>query len=99
MKILSIVMVFAPIGIFFLILKTFATQGLLSILELFKYFILVIVALITHLLIVYLPIIKFYGNINILKFFSGLKDALIFILHQVVVTIPITLSCLKKTLL
>ena len=98
MKILSIVMVFAPIGIFCLISKTFATQGLLSILELFKYFILVIVALITHLLIVYLPIIKFYGNINILKFFSGLKDALIFSFStsSSSATIPITLSCLKK---
>ncbi len=100
MKILSIVMVFAPIGIFCLISKTFATQGLSSILELFKYFILVIVALITHLLIVYLPIIKFYGNINILKFFSGLKDALIFSFStsSSSATIPITLSCLKKNL-
>ena len=98
MKILSIVMVFAPIGIFCLISKTFATQGLSSILELFKYFILVIVALITHLLIVYLPIIKFYGNINILKFFSGLKDALIFSFStsSSSATIPITLGCLKK---
>ena len=98
MKILSIVMVFAPIGIFCLISKTFATQGLSSILELFKYFILVIVALITHLLIVYLPIIKFYGNINILKFFTGLKDALIFSFStsSSSATIPITLGCLKK---
>ena len=98
MKILSFVMIIAPFGIFCLISKTFATQGLSSILELFKYFILVIIVLITHVIIVYLPIVKFYGGINLNKFFSGIKDALVFSFStsSSSATIPVTLNCLKK---
>ena len=100
MKILSFVMIIAPFGIFCLISKTFATQGLSSILELFKYFILVIIVLITHVIIVYLPIVKFYGGINLNKFFSGIKDALVFSFStsSSSATIPVTLNCLKKKL-
>ncbi len=98
MKILSFVMIIAPFGIFCLISKTFATQGLSSILELFKYFILVIIVLITHVIVVYLPIVKFYGGINLNKFFSGIKDALVFSFStsSSSATIPVTLNCLKK---
>ena len=98
MKILSFVMIIAPFGIFCLISKTFATQGLSSILELFKYFILVIIVLITHVIIVYLPIVKFYGGVNLNKFFSGIKDALVFSFStsSSSATIPVTLNCLKK---
>ena len=98
MKILSFVMIIAPFGIFCLISKTFATQGLSSILELLKYFILVIVVLITHVIIVYLPVIKFYGKVNLDKFLSGIKDALVFSFStsSSSATIPVTLSCLKK---
>ena len=45
MKVLSFVMLVAPAGIFCLIAKTFATQGLSSIIELIKYFLLVIFVL------------------------------------------------------
>ncbi len=98
MKILSIVMIIAPIGIFCLIAKTFATQGLSSILELFKYFFLVIVVLLIHVVFVYLPIVKFIGKISYKKFFVGIKEALLFAFStsSSSATIPITLECLKK---
>ncbi len=98
MKILSFVMIIAPFGIFCLISKTFATQGISSIYELIKYFILVIFVLIVHVLIVYLPIIKFYGKISSKKFFTGIKEALLFSFStsSSSATIPITLECLKK---
>ena len=60
MKILSFVMIIAPLGIFCLIGQTFATQGISSIFELMKYFVLVILVLLIHVSIVYLPIIKKY---------------------------------------
>jgi Na+/H+-dicarboxylate symporter len=98
MKILSFVMIIAPIGIFCLIAKTFATQGASSIIELIKYFSLVIMILIFHVFFVYLPIIKFYGKIKLKKFFLGIKDALLFSFStsSSSATIPITLECVKK---
>ena len=100
MKILSFIMIIAPFGIFCLIGKTFATQGLSSIIELFKYFILVVVVLLFHALLVYLPAIKFYGKISLIKFFLGIKDALLFSFStsSSSATIPITLQCIKKNL-
>ena len=98
MKILSFVMIIAPLGIFCLIAKTFATQGLSSIIELLKYFILVIAVLILHALLVYLPIIKFYGKLNLINFFQGIKEALLFSFStsSSSATIPITLQCMKN---
>ena len=98
MKVLSFVMLIAPAGIFCLIAKTFATQGLSSIIELIKYFLLVIFVLFFHASVVYLPVIKFYGNLNLKKFFSGIKEALLFSFStsSSSATIPITLQCVKN---
>ena len=94
-------MVIAPIGIFCLIAETFATQGLSSIYELFKYFILVIMVLLFHAFFVYIPIIKFYGKINIYDFFKGIREALLFSFStsSSSATIPVTLKCMKKNFL
>ena len=51
-------MTIAPLGIFCLIIKTFSSQGIESIFELLKYFLGVVIVLLIHLLIVYLPLIK-----------------------------------------
>ncbi len=101
MQILSFVMIIAPFGIFCLISKTFATQGLTSIIELLKYFLLVSFSLLLHIFLIYLPIIKFYGEISYKKFFHGIKDALLFSFStsSSSATIPVTLNCLKKNFL
>ena len=98
MKILSFVMIIAPFGIFCLIGQTFATQGISSIFELMKYFVLVILVLFIHVSIVYLPIIRFYGKIQLKDFFLGIKEALLFSFttSSSSATIPVTLNCLKK---
>tara|TARA_Y100001954_G_C15744303_1_gene570184 strand:- start:172 stop:1383 length:1212 start_codon:yes stop_codon:yes gene_type:complete len=98
MKILSFVMIIAPFGIFCLIGQTFATQGISSIFELMKYFVLVILVLLIHVSIVYLPIIRFYGKIQLKDFFLGIKEALLFSFttSSSSATIPVTLNCLKK---
>ncbi|MAZ46846.1 MAG: dicarboxylate/amino acid:cation symporter [Rickettsiales bacterium] len=98
LKMLSVLMTIAPIGIFCLISKTFATQGLSSILELIKYFFGVVLVIITHLFIVYIPLVKFLGKINIQKFFSGIKQIVLFAFStsSSSATIPITLQNLNK---
>ena len=77
MKVLSFVMLVAPVGIFCLIAKTFATQGLSSIIELIKYFLLVIFVLFFHASVVYLPVIKFYGNLNLKVFFWNQRGIIV----------------------
>jgi Na+/H+-dicarboxylate symporter len=98
MKVLSISLVIAPIGIFCLISKTFATQGLGSIIELAKYFFVVVFVLILHVIFVYLPIIRLIGKTKVIKFFYGMKEALIFAFStsSSSATIPVTLENLKK---
>ena len=98
MKVLSISLVIAPVGIFCLISKTFATQGLGSIIELAKYFFVVVFVLILHVIFVYLPIIRLIGKTKVIKFFYGMKEALIFAFStsSSSATIPVTLENLKK---
>lgn len=100
MKVLSISLVIAPIGIFCLISKTFATQGLGSIIELAKYFFVVVFVLILHVIFVYLPIIRIIGKTKVINFFNGMKEALIFAFStsSSSATIPVTLENLKKNL-
>lgn len=98
MKVLSISLVIAPVGIFCLISKTFATQGLGSIIELAKYFFVVVFVLILHVIFVYLPIIRIVGKTKVINFFNGMKEALIFAFStsSSSATIPVTLENLKK---
>ena len=100
MKVLSISLVIAPVGIFCLISKTFATQGLGSIIELAKYFFVVVLVLILHVIFVYLPIIRIIGKTKVINFFNGMKEALIFAFStsSSSATIPVTLENLKKNL-
>ena len=99
LKMLEILMKIAPIGIFCLIAKTFSSQGIESILELLKYFLGVVAVLLIHLFFVYIPLIKLITKINIISFFSGLKQALLFAFStsSSSATIPITLNNLEKS--
>ena len=98
LKMLSVLMIIAPIGIFCLISKTFATQGLSSILELLKYFLGVVLVIFTHFLIVYIPLVRFLGRISIKSFLSGIKQIALFAFStsSSSATIPVTLQNLNK---
>ena len=100
LKMLEVLMTIAPLGIFCLIAKTFSSQGIESIFELLKYFLGVVIVLLIHLLIVYLPLIKLIAKVNVTLFFSALKQALLFAFStsSSSATIPITLSNLETGL-
>ena len=100
MKILEIILKIAPLGIFCLIAKTFATQGVDTIIELLKYFLVIILVLALQVLLVYVPMIKALGNIKIRSFFFGIKDAILFAFStsSSSATIPITLRVLENNL-
>ena len=98
LKMLSVLMIIAPIGIFCLISKTFATQGLSSILELLKYFLGVVLVIFTHFAIVYIPLVRFLGRISIKSFLNGIKQITLFAFStsSSSATIPVTLQNLNK---
>ena len=98
LKMLSALMIIAPIGIFCLISKTFATQGLSSILELLKYFLGVVLVIFTHFIIVYIPLVRFLGRIDIKTFVNGIKQIVLFAFStsSSSATIPVTLQNLNK---
>jgi len=75
-------------------------QGIGSIIELLKYFSVVVLALFFHVIFVYLPLIKFIGKVEILNFVNGMKEAMIFAFStsSSSATIPITLENLKNNL-
>ncbi len=98
LKMLSALMIIAPIGIFCLISKTFATQGISSIIELLKYFFGVVTVILIQLSFVYLPFVKIFGGISILKFLNGVKEIVLFAFStsSSSATIPVTLENLNK---
>ncbi|MEG2220913.1 MAG: dicarboxylate/amino acid:cation symporter [Cetobacterium sp.] len=74
LKMVDLVMKLAPLGVFGLIGKTFATLGYVAMLPLLKYFIAVVVVLLLHYLITYQSLLMFiakYSPIKFLKKFSG----------------------------
>ncbi len=98
LKMLSVLLIVAPVGIFCLISQTFATQGFSSILELLKYFFGVSLVIFIHLCIVYLPFVKYLGKVKISHFLNGIKQIALFAFStsSSSATIPITLQNLNK---
>lgn len=100
MSMVLIVMKFAPIGVFFLIAKTFSTQGIAMIIPLASYFITVSIVLILHVLITYSVFLKFIGRVSPLLFFKKMRTAIVFAFSTASsnATIPITLNTVEKRL-
>ena len=100
MKMVSVVMLIAPYGVFCLIAKTFATQGIDAILALGGYFFTVIAALIIHASFTYTSLVVFFANLNPIIFFKKMRNAILFAFSTAssAATIPITLNSVKTKL-
>lgn len=70
MKLVSIVMLFAPIGVFGLIAKTFATVGYAGLVPLAKYILVVYLGLIIHASVVYGGLFKGFTGLSIKTFYK-----------------------------
>ena len=68
LKMVSLVMYFAPFGIFGLIATTFATTGGEAFASLLKYMAVVLLALLIHASVVYTGILKTFTNLSIMPF-------------------------------
>lgn len=92
------VMLFAPIGVFGLVAKTFANTGIEAFESLAKFFIAVMLGLAIHMFLVMPAILKFVGKINPKDHFKAMRDSLItaFTTSSSSATLPVTLECVEK---
>ena len=94
------IMTLAPFGVFGLIVKTIGHTGIEPFISISKYMLVVILALSTMLFIVTPLAVYFIGRMSPLKFFGGIKEAMLtaFGTSSSAATVPVTLECVQKNL-
>ena len=100
MSMVTIIMKFAPLGVFCLIAKTFATQGIDMIIPLASYFLTVTIVLILHVLLTYSAFLKLIGKVSPFLFLKKMRTAIVFAFSTASsnATIPVTLNTVEKRL-
>ncbi len=100
MKLVDMVMSVAHIGVFCLIAKTFAEQGIELILPMASYFLTVLGALGIHFFITILVILYLLTRFNPIMFMKKMRDAQAFAFSTASsgATIPVTLQCVTEKL-
>lgn len=100
MKFVEIVMLFAPIGVFGLIAKTFAETGVAALLPLAKYVIAVYLGLLIHATVVYGSIFKVMTGLPLMKFYKKFFPAMTvaFSTASSGATIPVSLDIAENEL-
>jgi Na+/H+-dicarboxylate symporter len=100
LKMVMMLIGFAPIGVFCLLTKTFAEQGLGAILPLAKYFGVVLFVLLLHGTVVYGSILKLLSGLSPITFFKKFKKVPIFGFSTASsnATLPINLEVVEEDL-
>ena len=100
MRMVSVLMVFAPYGVFALLANKIAQLGLDAIVQLLKYFLVVLSALLLHALGVYSLLLKLLSGLNPLQLLKKMRPAMVFAFSTAssAATIPVTLSTVEKRL-
>lgn len=100
LRMVGVLMVFAPYGVFALLAKTFATLGMEFILDLGKYFLVVLGALLLHALGFYSILLKLLSGLNPVELLKKMRPAQVFAFSTAssAATIPVTLSTVEKRL-
>ncbi len=97
MEMTSIVMKFAPIGVFCLMAKTFGSMGLEGILPLSKYFVCVLIGLAIQAFIVYPSLLVIFTRLNPIRFFRKFMSVMFFAFSSSTsnATIPLNINKLE----
>lgn len=100
MKIVGIVMWLAPAGVFALIARVFATEGLSALRPMLVYLVLVIAVLLFHALVIYPALLKGLSGLSPRKFLVKIWPAQVFAFSTAssAATIPVTLRTVEKRL-
>lgn len=100
MKLVQLIMQLAPYGVFFLVGKVFAEQGLDVLGGLGMYMFCVLFALLLHFSFTYMGILTLFARLNPLIFLSKMRAALMFAFSTAssAATMPITMGVVEKKL-
>lgn len=100
MRLVWIIMAGAPFGVFALIARTFAAQGLDAIPPLLKYFLLVFSVLLIHALITYPLLLKYVSGLSPVIFLRKMREVQIFAFSTASsnATLPVTLRITQEQL-
>ncbi len=100
LNLVMVLMLIAPFGVFAKITIVFAEQGTAAILELGKYFMLVILALVIHAVIVYPVLLKTMSGLSPFQFLRNFYKVQIFAFSTASsnATLPVTLETAEKKL-
>ena len=92
------VMLFAPIGVFALVAKVLMTAGLDAFRPLAVFFVTVLIALATHLLLVLPSVLRFIAKVSPGAHFRAMMPALLtaFSTSSSSATLPVTLDCVEN---
>ncbi len=98
LKMLMILMNFAPLAVFSLIITTFSTLGIDAIIPVFSYVFTAIFAMLLHIAVIYTLIIIFVVKVSPRKFFENIKPAmtLAFTTASSSGTLPVTKHSVEK---
>jgi len=98
MEMTMMVMSLAPIGVFCLISRTFATIGFSAFVPLAKYMIGVLLALVIQCFVVYLGLLKVFTGLNPIKFIKNFFPVMAFAFSTATsnATIPMSIDTLAK---
>lgn len=100
LKMVMILINFAPIGVFCLLAKVFALQGFGAIVPMAKYFFVVLGVLIFHWTIVYGSMLKLMTGLSPIKFFKRYREVPVFAFSTASsnATLPVNLEVTEKKL-
>ena len=99
-KMVDIIMLLAPYGVFALIAATIASFGFDILSTLVWYTFAVIFGLLIQTTFVYAGLVKFMGGMRVMDFFKGVRNAqaIAFSTSSSAATLPITIDCVEKNL-
>ncbi|MDH4051938.1 MAG: dicarboxylate/amino acid:cation symporter [Rubrivivax sp.] len=100
MKIVDVVMALAPLGIFALITRTFAGQGLEILLPMMGYFMVVVTALLIHAAGTFTILVRVFAGLSPVRFFSKMRPVILFgfSTSSSSATIPVNLKTVEERL-
>ena len=98
MKMTSMVMYVAPIGVFCLLARTFANIGFDAFLPMVKYMLGVLLALAVQCLVVYMLLLTVFARVNPVKFLKKFVSVMMFAFSTATsnATIPLNIETLEK---
>ncbi len=99
-QMVDLVMKIAPFGVFALISATVGEFGFDILQTLFWYALTLIIGFVLHLLIVYSSMVKFLSKMSPVKFFRGMRDAMLiaFSSSSSAATLPVNMECCERNL-